>query len=127
MIAMRHADDGQWGELLAADWALNAGLPLELMSAEGYAHRDGVSREEYIIKVLRAERDKRQRDDAITGDQVMLDKIIDGARRAGVTVVDYIINGEFTSGTQRCSTWNLSPDFLAKLLTRYEERIKLTS
>lgn len=118
----QEAEDGDWAALVRADCARNAGLPLELLGASGYAGREGITREEYVIRVLRAERERRQAEDAIARDQGMLDMIIDAARKEGIPVVEYALSGRLVPAIGRSRTWDLSPDFLAKLLTRYEER-----
>jgi hypothetical protein len=123
---MRTSEDGDWRELVAADRNLNIGMPLELLAAEGYACRDGITREDYIIKVLRAERARRQHEDAIAADIVLMDDVIDRARAAGVTIVDFLLSDDFLH-LGRGQTWDLSPDFLAKLLTRYQKRVELSA
>lgn len=122
-MMMRQAEDGTWGALVKADRERNVGMPMELISAEGYAERDGITREEYIIKVLRAERERRQAEDSISSDRVMLDMVIDAAHADGVTVVEYVLSGKLIPKIGRSRTWDISPDFLAKLLDRYQERI----
>lgn len=119
---MKQAEDGTWEALVKADCEHNAGLPMELLSAEGYAERDGITRETYIIRILRAERKRRQVEDAIGSDRVMLDMVIDAAREDGVGVVEYVLSDKLIPKIGRSRTWDISPDFLAKLLTRFEER-----
>jgi len=112
-------------ELVKADRMLNVGMSLELMSAYMYAKREGTSAPEYIIRILRAERDRRQEVDAVIRDRDMVDGIIDDARKAGVPIVEYIMSGAPFSSPgehQVASPWKLNPDFLAKLLTLLEER-----
>lgn len=128
---MQKPEDGDWAKLVAADVENNVGMPMELISAAIYAERHQMSREQYIIDVLRQERVRRQEEDRVTGDRMMLDGIIDDAQAAGMTVVDYIISGKMFSGKfgthGPVTTWEVSPDFLAKLLTRYQERSMLQS
>lgn len=119
---MKQAEDGTWEALVKADRERNVGMPMELLSAEGYAERDGITREMYIIRVLRAERERRQAEDAISSDKVLLDMVIDAAREDGVGVVEYVLSGKLIPKIGRSRTWDISPDFLAKLLTRFEER-----
>ena len=106
-----------WPELAEADKAANGGLGLELLSAEGYAERDGVSTEAYIVAVLRAERIRRQDQDALVSDRALLDELLGEARAAGMSVIDYTAqrygNGRGPEG--------LSADFLRKLVRRLEE------
>jgi hypothetical protein len=64
-------------------------MPMELLSAEGYAAQAGVSPESYVIQVLRAERERRQALDEITRSQLMMDEQIDGAIAAGMGVLQY--------------------------------------
>lgn len=119
---MIRPEDGDWAALFQADCDLNIGLPLELLSAEGYAERNGLTREAYIIRVLRAERERRQEEDGLARDRDMLDMVIDAARDEGVPIMEYVLSGKLLPRIGRSRTWDLSPDFLAKLLTRYEER-----
>jgi hypothetical protein len=115
-------ETGTWDALVKADEMRNVGLPLELISASVYAEREGITREDYIIRVLRAERDRRQKEDAVTSSNALLDDVIDRAREAGVPVVEYLLSDAFPARAD--STWEISPDFLARLLTRLEERGK---
>lgn len=117
-------EDGSWAALVKADEARNAGIPIDLLSASGYAEREGISREDYIIRVLRAERDRRQQEDAIASDRILLDDVIDGARDAGLPVVEFILSDRFPARANR--TWDISPDFLAKIIGRLEERAAKT-
>lgn len=120
----RQAEHGSWTELFQADCDRNAGMPIELISAEVYAQREGMTREAHIIRVLRADRERRQAEAQLVSDRVLLDGVIDSARAAEMTVVEYITSDQFlpkcTSRPRR--TWDISPDFLAQLLTRVEER-----
>lgn len=109
-------------ELWDEDKKRNHGLALELMSAYGYAERLSITLPEYIIMVLRDERLRVQEIDHIAQEAALMDTVIDGARAAGMTIVDYIISGQFLSEAWPTTTWQLSPDFLARLLTRYQER-----
>lgn len=108
-------------DLTSADCARNAGMAMELFSAALYAGHDGLSVPAYIIKILRAERERRQDADRIARDKVLLDEVIDAARAASLPIVDYLLSGQFPGGPVT-STWKLSPDFLARLITRMEER-----
>jgi hypothetical protein len=112
-------------DLEAADRARNAGTSIELMSAFMYARHEGISTPEYIIKVLRAERDRKQDIDAVIRDRELADKVIDEAGEAGMTIVAYVMSGQLFGDPElhrMTRTWDISPDFLATLLTRMEER-----
>jgi hypothetical protein len=114
-----------YAELVAADQQLNMGMAIELLSGTIYARRENISLPAYIVKILRAERVRRQAEDSAASDQVLLDEVIDRASAAGVTIVEYLLSGAIFSKPdehRRTSTWELSPNFLAKLLTRMEER-----
>src|SRR6185437_16024443 len=108
-----------WPELVAADNERNAGMPMEMLSVEGYAGIDGISPEAYIIKVLRAERERRQDIDRMAADKDLLDLEILGAAAVGMPVVDWIIQHV---GDGKWRTEDLSPVFLASLVRRLEER-----
>lgn len=126
---MQEPEDGNWAKLVAADVEKNVGMPFELMSAAIYAERHRMSREHYIIDVLRKERMRRQEEDRIASDRVLLDGIIDDSQAASMTIVDYVLSGKMFSGKFGTrgpgTTWELNSDFLAKLLTRYQERSTL--
>jgi hypothetical protein len=111
-----------WDKLVEADRDRNAGMAIELLSAEGYANRENLTLERYIIKVLRAERDRRQAVDQIASDNALLDEVIDAATNDGSTIVEYLTSGAFLPHIGPRTTWEMSPDFLASLLTRVQER-----
>jgi hypothetical protein len=109
-------------ELWNEDKKRNHGIALELMSASGYAERLSITLAEYVIMVLRDERLRVQEIDHIAQEAALMDTVIDGARAAGMTVADYITSGEFLPEAGPTTTWKISPDFFARLLTRYQER-----
>jgi hypothetical protein len=119
----RETGDGSWAALVQADRDRNAGMPIELLNAEVYANREGLTREEYVIKVLRAERDRRQAEDRIASDHVLLDEVIDSAHAEGIAIVEYVTSGAFLPRLGPRRTWDINPDFLAQLLTRLQERM----
>jgi hypothetical protein len=122
---MKDDEKFTYEDLEKADRRMNAGLPMELLSVYGYAQREGISAPEYIIKVLRAERDRQQDIDAVIRDRDMADMFLDKAAEAGMTIVEYVMSGQFFSNPEQHrvkSAYKINPDFLATLLTRMEER-----
>lgn len=107
-----------WRDLLEADRDRNVGMPLDLISAEGYAEQEGVTRAQYIIRVLRAERDRRSALDSIACDRMLLDEVIDEARKKGVPVPAMLAE---RFGTKEAE---ISSHFMVKLVTRMQERMK---
>lgn len=106
-----------WPEISHADARRNGGSPIELMSAQAYADYDGMSLEDYIIKVLRAERDERQKQDRVVRDGAQVDLLLARAAAAGMPLIDYIVH-KFGHGR---GTGGLNPDFLAVIIRRMEE------
>lgn len=115
--------EGTWDALVAADEQRNAGMSVDLMAAAGYAERQNQNTVQYIIDVLRAERERRQEEDRAASDRAMADMVIDGAHAAGMSIVDYVISGTFIHGEPR-SIWDISPEFLGQLVSRCEERMR---
>lgn len=109
----------RWPELVQADRDRNAGMPIDLISVEGYAKMDGITPEEYIIKVLRAERERRQIQERAGSDRQMADQVIDEAILTGQPVVEYVLT-RLALPPGRIQ--DVRPEFLAKLIARLEER-----
>ena len=115
-----------WPELYRADCDRNAGMPMEMLSVEGYAGREGLTPEQYIIKVLRDERDRRQAVDEVARKDREIDEFIDLAAAAGVSVLDLAINrvnSHLPPELGILTTAALSRDFLLRLSRRLEERL----
>lgn len=120
--------------LFQADLERNVGMPMELICVEAYARQAGVTPEEYIIQVLRAERERRQAQESILSDRRMLDEQLDGARAAGMGVLEHVAC--FLSdmkperrlltvpGTFRAE--DISKHFMIQLIHRLEERLNET-
>ena len=110
----------QWPELSQQDkWMNGGGFEMDLLSAWQYAERDGISFERYIMETLRAERIRRQEQDALVQNQVMNDDLIDRARAAGMGVLEFAAT-EY--GDHDGDTRKLSRDFVEKIVRRLEER-----
>lgn len=124
---LAHKVSEVWPELFAADVERNVGMPMELFSAEVYAEQDGQTPEEYIVRVLRAERERRQAQDRIVSDRAWLDELIDGADEAGIPVLEHVLaqlNGsKWTEGSSR-RVEDLAPQFIRTLARRLQERLR---
>lgn len=109
-----------WPELAAQDRYMNGGgTEIDLLAAFMYAQKDGISFERYIVDTLRAERIRRQEQDALVQNQVMLDDLIDRARAAGMGVLEFAAT-EY--GDHDGDVRKLSRDFVEKIVRRLEER-----
>ena len=107
-----------WPELAEADRERNFGSSMELFSAEMYARREGGTVAQYIIGVLRAERDRRQAVDSITTNAIFLDGLIENARIEGMSVLEWVIRE-----IDMDDVASLGKDFLIKLVRRLEDRL----
>ena len=121
-------NENRWSDsLTAADRRLNGGLSLELLSAETYAEMDKVTPEDYVVRVLRQERIRRQEQDRIVGDQALMDEFIDGALAAGLPIHQYVAKRLTDSEWSHEATFSpddVSYDFLVKVGARMIERLR---
>lgn len=108
-----------WRDLVGADLDRNAGMAMELISAAGYAAKEGVTRADYIVGVLRAERTRRQALDSIGSDRVLLDEVIDEALAKGIPVATML------AARFRTTESEISSHFMAQLTRRMQERLEL--
>lgn len=107
----------QWPELAKADEQANGGgFDIDLMSAHMYAQRDGLSFEEYIIKVLREERIRRQELDSVIRDRSLLDEIFLQVKAAKTDFLTFVAT-KYGDGDIR----KINPDFLVKVIRYLEE------
>lgn len=119
-----------WPDLVGADEDRNAGMPMELFHVEVYAEQAGVSPEEYIIQVLRAERERRQEQDRIVSDRRRLDVSIDEARAAGMGVLEHTAcflsdmkpEHRLLTKPGAFRPEDISKHFMMELIHRFEER-----
>ena len=117
-----------WPALVEADRDRNVGMPMELFSVESYARMDNVTPEQYIIDVLRRERERRQTLDSIVQETHMLDETIDGAAAHGISIVEYLtryFNQAKSNKTGHVFRQeDISAPYLRKMLQRMEERAR---
>ena len=116
-----------WPELVQADADRNGGsMPMELFSAEGYARMDNVTPEQYIIDVLRRERERRQELDGIVREAAMVDEQIDAAAAEGISIIEYLTHYFNEAGSSKKGhvfrPEDISAFYLRKILARMEER-----
>lgn len=111
-----------WPELTAADAARNVGMPLEMMHVISWSITDGITPEEYIINVLRAERERRSAEEHKAADKRLLDTEIDAAAREGLPILEWVIS-RIGGKNAHTRVEDISPVFLRQLINRLEERL----